>query len=413
MISGKWLSDEYLMSFDKNTPSIPATEMPRWPWICLAVGMISALGSVCLRWLVPNDQPSPGYLDGLRFLLVFLSYLFAGSSVYRGLQSLQGDYHSRIQIASLTGVSSLVPMIGWFAFGNDWDSGQMVSVGLCILGFGGAILIALPLNLRKVVITLLVVFHFGGIATAILSPAPPGQNASWLAIQSWVRVYRPYLTFMYLNNAYHFYSPEPGPATLIWCYIIYSRGEGPERERWGEWVKFPLKDKSPVPIHYLRLISLGMGIEGVVQYIPETQLQDRASSRRLAGNRLGIPLQDDSIPLNLQYRIPLENSQFLLSAFARHLARTHPHRPDKPDYHFEGVKIYRVTHGNMLPNQMMVSENPTDRKFYFPYFQGEYDASGKLADPNDPFLYWLIPAGEGVSNRDYLEEHARAGTTRS
>ena len=26
-----------------------------------------------------------------------------------------------------------------------------------------------------------------------------------------------------------------------------------------------------------------------------------------------------------------------------------------------------------------------------PYFMGEFDADGKLKDPNDPYLYWLIP----------------------
>ena len=30
---------------------------------------------------------------------------------------------------------------------------------------------------------------------------------------------------MYLNNAYHFYSPDPGPATYVWFRIFYISNE--------------------------------------------------------------------------------------------------------------------------------------------------------------------------------------------
>jgi hypothetical protein len=32
-----------------------------------------------------------------------------------------------------------------------------------------------------------------------------------------------------------------------------------------------------------------------------------------------------------------------------------------------------------------------DPTLFWPYFQGEFDRDGNLKDPNDPYLYWLIP----------------------
>ncbi len=45
----------------------------------------------------------------------------------------------------------------------------------------------------------------------------------------------------------------------------------------------------------------------------------------------------------------------------------------------------------------MSPEAPT---LYLPYCQGDYTADGKLKDPDDPYLYWLIPLGN-------VERHAK------
>ena len=47
-----------------------------------------------------------------------------------------------------------------------------------------------------------------GLANAITSP----PATPWLTTQTWVRLFRPHLEFCYVNNAYQFYSPQPGPA---------------------------------------------------------------------------------------------------------------------------------------------------------------------------------------------------------
>jgi hypothetical protein len=56
-----------------------------------------------------------------------------------------------------------------------------------------------------------------------------------------------------------------------------------------------------------------------------------------------------------------------------------------------GVKIYRVVHN--LPTAKEIAEglNPAEKHFYYPYFQGEFTPDGELKNPQDPYLYWLIP----------------------
>ena len=45
---------------------------------------------------------------------------------------------------------------------------------------------------------------------------PPNGDAPFVSEQIWHRVARPYLQLTVLNNGYHFYAPEPGPAALVW-----------------------------------------------------------------------------------------------------------------------------------------------------------------------------------------------------
>ena len=76
---------------------------------------------------------------------------------------------------------------------------------------------------------------------------------------------------MYLNNAYHFYSPDPGPATYVWFRIFYVTNEiDPESNQpklAGHWVKVPdVKDDGThgyrVSLEYQRHLSL---TENVIQ----------------------------------------------------------------------------------------------------------------------------------------------------
>jgi hypothetical protein len=203
----------------------------------------------------------------------------------------------------------------------------------------------------------------------------------WLATVLWTRFYRPYLEFMYLNNAYHFYAPEPGPATLAWFYIKYDDGS-------AQWFEIPRRDAHAFTLQYQRRLSLSESINQLLP--PPSVLDPEAGHRRLTAGRLdGIPLHP-ALPETLQYREPTPYSKRMLQTYARHVARTMPH-PRDPSGRVTGVKIYRVVHRGLDPLEMARGVDPAEDPLYLAYYQGEFDAEGRLKDPSDPYLYWLIP----------------------
>jgi hypothetical protein len=370
-----------------------------------------------------------------RFLLIFIGMLLAGGAVQQMMRRLRPAEEARLEVGSLTAVASLVPLLGYLGTNKDWDSAHMVLVALIIAGVLGTGLILLPVAYRKVAVVLLILVHFGGILTAVLSVPAGGQASPWLISQAWIRVYQPYLTFMYLNNAYHFYSPEPGPPTLMWAYVIFDDG----KDLKGKWYRFPDRETSPVPLHFQRLLSLTESINQMSGPISDQVYQEKLANRQRAGEVLGIPLIQNPGQAPY-YAEPQPESKRLLASYARHLARTHEQLGDEPEFKFHSVKIYRVIHRILEPYEMAMGGNPTDKALYFPYFQGEFNSKGEVIygpaeeilvdadgkpitrglderlDKKDPFLYWLIPIvrtsppdpkdpTKGLE--DYLEEHAK------
>jgi hypothetical protein len=94
--------------------------------------------------------------------------------------------------------------------------------------------------------------------------------------------------------------------------------------------------------------------------------------------------------MTLQFREPQPYALTMLSSYARYVARHLPHELD-PKVPVKSVKIYRVTHDILAPAQLAERRSPVDPRLYYAYFQGEYDADGTLINPDDPFLYWLLP----------------------
>src|SRR5207253_4479160 len=124
----------------------------------------------------------------------------------------------------------------------------------------------LPRVVQRTIVSLMIVLHFVGILSAVSSvpPTPPLMN--W----AWIYVYRPYLQFMYLNNAYHFYSPEPGPGILVWFHVRYDDGS-------SDWYKIPDRSQNPLTLEYQRRLSLAESTNQLLHAggIPEEILRNR------------------------------------------------------------------------------------------------------------------------------------------
>lgn len=314
---------------------------------------------------------------------VMAGLIAAGSAVAWRLQTTGWSLDDRIESACVTFLSGMLAEVDLHTVAAPWDGVRMFLRVLAVVGAVGALLIVLPSLVRRIVISLLVIFHFGGIVTAVTSVEPPGAPAPWLAVQAWSRVYRYYLTFMYLNNAYHFYSPEPGPPTLVWFRMHYA-------DDTYRWVKIPVREESPVPLHYQRMLALTESTNMVnAQPLNEPEFNEKLHRRRLAGNIKNIPLHPLMTPHN-QYREPQAYSKRMISAYARFASR-HFHHLDDPNVPVTSVRIYKVTHNIVLPSDLALGYSPIEKTLYMPYYMGEFDTAGKLLEPDDPFLYWLLP----------------------
>lgn len=317
---------------------------------------------------------------------------------------------------------------------TDWDSIRLALRVLTAVTLTAGALAVVSMKVRRLVLSLVIALHFCGIATASLA-APPSPQ---LVQAIWTRIFRPYLEFMYLNNAYHFYAPEPGPQSYMWFRLIYTDANGSEV---GRWEKFPHVDDNGLPLRsgspaYQRYVVkneqfLPIEAAPAPMFTNEDGVLDTPSvyyKRLQAGTGFGgivvgrEPLKKDHIKIPLhpqipymqQLLIPTETVKRLLASEARYVARKYGEVPDEPSLKFKSVKIYRVVH--LIPSALHLVNGlpPTDPQLYRPIYMGNFDRAGKLLETaeDDPYLYWLMPILSDQPTdphspiKDYARKHA-------
>jgi hypothetical protein len=294
------------------------------------------------------------------------------------------------------------------------------------------------------VISALLLFHFTGIFTATSSPGTGALPPPWLVEQAFGRVFNPYLQFVYLRNAYHFYSPEPGPASLVCCLLKTETGSEvrdgvrqPTYEyRWVILPRRPADVKDPLGLTYYRRLSVTEQVARMYPglAVPSDQFEkSEVRQRRVAS---GIPLvpvsgRDRDQPIS-QYRIPNQDIQrYVIPSYARFVLL---------EYTAGGqvsgkttVKMYRLEHQTLDVGEFTGVTQPEGKPVdpyhpatYRPYFLGEFgwkpdpDHPGvprvELLNPQEPMLYWLVPViprpegsppgPDGKDYIDFLSQHA-------
>lgn len=405
-------------------PDVSTDDWPLRPRLLLAVALGAAVLALVLALI--------GLAAPLRVLVLAVAILSAGGAVTlrpRDLVVLGGA--SLVAILSAWGMDGSqlllsvrgVPdgMPGTDAY-PDWDTARLVMYLLASVAVAALVLLSLPALLglawrgyqfyfgshrqddldaaeargrfagwvlMRGVVSLLAVLHFIGICTAVMSIAPnENRQGSWLASQIWTR-YQPYLQFMFLNNAYRFYSPEPGPPQLLWFRIQYADGR-------YEWLHLPTREEhapDPLGVEFTRRLSLG---NQAYQIQPMPSVPEPIRQRRVAAE---IPAHP-GLPLDAQFRMPQDSARKAIAEYARHVGLTYQQKyPDNP---VTGVKVYVIIH-NMLEPRQLASNNlsPTDKWTYAPFYMGDYKVDGEIKDPYDPLLYWLIPRFPWVKGQQF------------
>jgi hypothetical protein len=376
--------------------------------VAALVGVASAVG-----W---GDTPAvwdgvPASADGIpsglhtsRLILTAVGALLAGSAV-----SQRPGLWKAWLLAVGTGLLAAV-----IALPDHWDSARLLARVLTALAVAGTVLAAVPPVTRYALVSLGILFHFGGILTATTWPDP----APWVTQQVANRVYLPYLSFAYLRNAYHFYSPEPGPASLLFVLVKYDEIDPATGKQKAEWVVLPRRHehmKDPLGLTYYRRLSITEAVSGTVSDLftassfEKLDARERRNRRalRVAGNE-AIPFEPEQYePQYRQYRIPRPDiTRYLLPSYSRHICSefTASRRTA-----VSSVKIYRAEH-RIIPAYTFVKEHgdPFDPVGYRVYYLGEYDPDGVLANPQDEMLYWLVPVFPkpgGASPLDPTHKH--------
>jgi hypothetical protein len=311
----------------------------------------------------------------------------------------------------------------------EWDTLRLFLGAAAFVALVSAPLVVVPQGVRRGVISLIILLHFGGICTAILA-APP---TPWIISQLWTRVYRSYLEFLYLTNAYHFYAPEPGPATYLWFRNVYF--DKSTQTFHGHWLKVPDFDDRGRPrytlaLQYQRYLALtenithtgpGRSMYEVVGTGPDARLETaNFLKKRLmhtpdyrpklgdpapAPGALAVPFHP-FVASQQQFVEPALSVRHLLESYTRHVARI-PY-PDHPEYEISHTKVYRVRHEIPPEGLYIQGADPRDPVFYRPYYMGDFTPDGTQTNTGDPFLYWLLPIirdNEGRV-RDYARRHA-------
>ena len=335
-----------------------------------------------------DDKSLQGeWLNPYRFLLLAGGVILAGVAVQRRLTDAPGNFDARLESAALLASAAVVLLIAYLGMARDWDSAHIVLIGLLIITLAGSVLLLLPRPVMVGVVSVWLLYHFSGIFVACTNQDPSNTSPPWLSNKAWEYGYRHYLGVLYLNNAYHFYSPDPGPADLLWFRIEYANGEVRE-------VRMPERGNSPVPLHYTRLIAMGNSIMMSVPYgqQPEEVLQPIRENRVRAGDNRGIPLHPYAT-LPVQYQEPTDLTKVYIASYARHIVHEYPHPSDNPAVVVKSVRIYHVIHDLMVPYDLVTGHKPTEPPLYRIYYLGEFKPDGSFTNPNepDPFLYWLLP----------------------
>jgi hypothetical protein len=374
--------------------------------LCAAAALLAGVTDVAISSPVRA-------IDIARVALAFVGVVTAGAAI-----SMRPD------LWWAWGLGAVAAGAGVIGLPAAWDSFHTFFRVLAVAAAVGAVMSAASFGVRVAVCSAAILFHFSGIFMASTSPPP----RAWINEQAFTRIYNPYLQFVYLRNAYQFYSPNPGPASVVVFLLKTEKADEQGRKYYDtEWVVMPRRPadiRDPLGLSYYRRLSLTQQISSANAAL--TIATDQSEKERL------FPARDDRstrgqpghIPyhpltnFSAQYAVPnADVTRFVLPSYASHVILEHRYEVANKTT----VKVYRLDHQTTPVEQFRAKlqngehPSPYHPGTYRPYFLGEFNAWGELVAPQDPFLYWLIPIyprfpgpGDPIQKtyEDYLSVHA-------
>ncbi len=376
---------------------------PATPLVAPLPLLLTGMALVAAAWLIGAARA--GNLPVLQVALLVVGLIAAGAAVASHIAFAHHDLEGRIGSAGTWLLATATLFVARSALDPAWDSVVLLFNVLLLVGVAAALLTVLPRAWRQLAVSLLILFHLGGLVSAIVVRPPKGGEPPWLANQAWTRVYRPYLMFTRLDDPYHYFTPRPELATLLWFRVAFADGT-------SHWMQIPDHSSYDNPIEYRRLAALASALNKTTGLgKPNTEdgrvfLEHFLKRRIEAGKSFNPPIPPaDTMPLAEQFREPTIEGKLLLASYVRHVAKTirHPLGYDSP---VTTVKVYRVEYTSPPARHFHAGRSPGDPTLYQAWYQGEYEPDGRLRTTieivrnasgeqvghiQDPLLYWLIP----------------------
>jgi hypothetical protein len=357
----------------------------------VGIGLIAI--AVLIGLAAAAAGPLPSTLSTARLFLVLIGAITVGAAI-----------SMRYELWWVWAMGAAAALLAWGGLPTHWDSFRLLCRVLAGVALAGVAMCLLPRGWRLGAASAVMVFHFTGIFMATTSPPTDPLPAPWITVQAFGRVYNPYLQFIYLRNAYHFYSPNPGPASVL-AFLLKTETTDPvtgAKSYKTEWVVVPKRPddvRDPLGLSYYRRLSLTEQLaRGAPGPIVPDQFEKREMKARRASKASAIPYHPTEIlpSEEIQYKLPNPDvSRFLIPSYASHVIMQHT--PNKETAGKTTVKVYRIEHRTMSPEEFGATlpngrhSDPYHPGTYRPYFLGEFDARGNLINPQEELLYWLLP----------------------
>jgi len=313
--------------------------------------------------------------------------LTAGGGVWWRLsQSRPDDFEERSKSGILVALASGSVLTAYVALDPAWDSMKTFMLVLWVVALVAVPLILLSSVGRRVVISLMVLYHFGGILTATTAVQLPNNTPlPWVPTYAWHTFYKNYLTFTYLNNAYHFYSPEPGPPSLVWFQVIFEDGS-------THWNRVVRREDLATRQQYQRMLSLteslnqpqfvSMGKLAVLQTRRAAVVNGAAKWKDPTVRETPPILPSPNLSLEQQYREPAQQARDYLKSYAKYVCMNTTSTVN-PALKVKSVRVYKMTHHLISADQLKAGLKPTDPTFFWAFFYGEYEYHPEANDPKD------------------------------
>ena len=227
------------MDRDASVQAVPASPADAVPPVAPESVRLTALvgaGLVGIAALLGAGRVSalarsPRVLHTTRLFLVLIGTITIGAAI-----SMRPD------LWWVWSIGAIGALLAWGGLPGHWDSYRLVSMVLFGVAATGTALCLLPREWRLGIASASMLFHFTGIFMATTSPPTGNLPSPWITMQAFNRVYNPYLQFIYQRNAYHFYSPDPGPASVLVFMLKTETGTDPvtgSKQYKTEWVVIP------------------------------------------------------------------------------------------------------------------------------------------------------------------------------